>query len=169
MSKYYLIFGGIAGIVSASLEYFIYGGYLGFDKMGGVLFGKILALIGCIVFAVVLIKKLNGGISFIRTSFSGLMIALVCSAVSGIGYSAMHYPDGSFFNEAKTYAYEVWETRNAENPEEMARKEDFKEHLNNKFSLKYHTMLELGMYLAIGVVFTAFFAGFIADRKTLAG
>ncbi|MFT5724423.1 MAG: hypothetical protein ACI9JN_001542 [Bacteroidia bacterium] len=169
MSKYYLIFGGIAGVASAFLEYLLYGGYLGFDKMGGVLFGKILALIGCIVFAVVLIKKLTGSISFLRTSFSGLMIALVCSAFSGIGYSYMHYPDGSFFDEAKTYAFDVWEKSNADKPEEMARKDEAREQINSKFSLKYHTMLELGMFMVIGIVFTAFFAGFIADKKSLAG
>ncbi|MFT7590895.1 MAG: hypothetical protein ACI9UJ_000813 [bacterium] len=169
MSKYYLIFGGIAGIASATLEYLLYGGYLGFDKMGGVLFGKILALIGCIVFAVVLIKKLQGGISFIRTSFSGLMIAVVCSAFSGIGYSIMAYPDGSFFDEAKAYSFEAWKEGNKDKPEELARIDEAREQINSKFSLKYHTFLELGMYLVIGAVFTAFFAGFIADRESLTG
>lgn len=169
MSKYYLIFGGIAGIVSALLEFFIYSGRLGFDKMGGVLFGKILALIGCIVFAVILIKKLNGTISFIRTSFSGLMIAIVCSSVSGIGYAAMAYPDGSFFEKAETYAFEQWLENNKDKPEEMARIDEAREANHNKFSLKYHTFVEAGMYLIIGAVFTAFFAGFIADRNSLAG
>ena len=169
MSKYYLIFGGIAGTASALLEYFLYSGRLGFDKMAGVLFGKFLALVGCIVFAVILIKKLNGGISFLRTSFSGLMIALVCSAFSGIGYSFMHYPDGSFFDEAKEYTYNAWYEENKDKPEEIARMEEAKEQIDIKFSLKYHTMLELGMYLVIGVVFTAFLAGFVADKKTLAG
>lgn len=137
--------------------------------MGGVLFGKILALIGCIVFAVILIKKLNGGISFIRTSFSGLMIAIVCSSVSGIGYAIMAHPDGSFFKEAEQYAFNVWLENNKDKPEELARINEAREATHNKFSLKYHTFVETGMYLVIGAVFTAFFAGFIADRKSLAG
>lgn len=169
MSKYYLIFGGIAGIVSTVLEYLLFSGYFGFEKSSGVIFGKILALIGCIVFAVVLIKKLNGTISFIRTSFSGLMIALVCSSVSGIGYSFMHYPDGAFFNEAKTYYIEGWKEANKDKPEELARTEEAIIEINNKFSVKHHTIFDLGMYLVIGAVFTAFFAGFIADRNSLAG
>ena len=169
MSKYYLIFGGIAGIASAILEYLLFSGSLGFDKSFGVVFGKILALVGCVVFAVVLIKKLHGGISFIRTSFSGLMIAIVCSAVSGIGYSVMSYPDGSFFDEAKAYYFEGWKEANKDNPEELARTDDAFEEINIKFSLKHHTIFDLGMYLVIGAVFTAFLAGFVADRKSLAG
>ncbi len=169
MSKYYLIFGGIAGICSAVLEYLLFSGKLGFDKMGGVLFGKILALVICIVFAVVLIKKLNGGISFMRTSFSGLMIALVCSAVSGINYSYMNYPDGSFFEDAKAYSLEKWEEANKDNPEDMAKLEEQKQQIDQSFSLKFHTILDLGTFLTIGLVFTAFFAGVIADRKSLAG
>lgn len=169
MSKYYLIFGGIAGSLSAVLEYMIYSGLVGFDRMGGVLFGKILALLGCIIFAVVLIRKMYGSVSFLRVSFSGLMIALVCSAFSGIGYSMMHYPDGSFFNDAKEYTYNHWLETNKDNPEEMARKAEARQEIDNQFSLKYHSLLDTGMYLAIGLVFTAFFAGFIADRKSLAG
>ena len=169
MSKYYLIFGGIAGLASATLEYLLFSGALGFDKSFGVVFGKILALIGCIVFAVILIRKLQGRISFVRTSFSGLMIAIVCSAVSGIGYSIMQYPDGSFFNEAKTYYFEGWKEANKDNPEELARTEEAREQINAEVTIKHHTIFDLGMYLVIGAVFTAFFAGFIADRNSLAG
>lgn len=170
MSKYYLIFGGIAGITSATLEYLLYNGTFGYDKIGGVLFGKILALLGCIVFAVILIKKLHGGISFLRTSFSGLMIAIVCSAFSGIGYSMMyHAKDGTFFDDVKDYRLELWKEQNKDNPEELAQIEDMKIQIEQAFSLKYHTYLELAGFLAIGTVFTAFFAGIIADRKSLAG
>ncbi len=169
MSKYYLIFGGIAGAISALLEYFLYKGVFGFDSMAGVIYGKILALVVCIVFGVVLIKKLNGGISFLRTSFSGLMIAIVCSTFSGIGYSMMHYPDGSFFNEAKEYAYDEWIKTNKDNPEEMAKISEVKSAIESRFTVMYHSALEFGLYLVVGVVFTAFFAGFIADRNSLAG
>ncbi|MBO6516695.1 MAG: DUF4199 domain-containing protein [Bacteroidia bacterium] len=169
MSKYYLIFGGIAGISSAILEYLLFSGKLGFDKMGGVLFGKVLGLIICIVFAVILIKKLNNGISFMRTSFSGLMIALICSAVSGIGYSYMYYPDGAFFNDAKEYTFEYWKEANKDDPKELARAEEQREDIERTYSLRYHTILDLGTFMTIGLVFTAFLAGIVGDRRSLAG
>lgn len=169
MTKYYLIFGSIAGTISAFLEYMLFSGKLGYDRMGGVLFGKILALIGCIVFGVILIKKLNGRISFMRTSFSGLMIAIVCTIFSTIGYSIMAYPDGKFFDEAKEYTYEYWLEENKDKPEELAKEAEAREQIESKFSVQYHTVLELLMFSIFGIVFTAFFAGVIADRKTLAG
>ena len=169
MSKYYLIFGGIAGLLSATLEYLLFSGVLGFEKVAGVLFGKILAMLGCIVFAVILIKKVKGSISFMRTSFSGLMIALVCASVSGIGYSYMAYPDGSFFDDAKAYTLEQWKENNKDKPEELAKIEEVKEQIHANYSVKHHTMLELGMFLVIGVVATTFLAGIVADRKSLAG
>jgi len=81
----------------------------------------------------------------------------------------MHYPDGAFFNEAKTYYIEGWKEANKDKPEELASTEEAIIEINNKFSVEHHTIFDLGMYLVIGAVFTAFFAGFIADRNSLAG
>jgi hypothetical protein len=104
-----------------------------------------------------------------RTSFSGLMIALVCASVSGIGYSYMAYPDGSFFEDAIQYTIKHWEDENADKPEELARKIEVEQQIRANYSVKHHTMLELGMFLVIGVVATTFLAGIVADRKSLEG
>ena len=169
MVKYYWIFGSIAGITSAALEYLIYGGFVGYEMSGGVLLGKFLSLLLCIIFAAVLIKKLQGRISFLRTTFTGLMIALICSAVSGIGFSYMHYPDGHFFDDAKAYHLQTWKDHFADQPEELAKIEDVKAQIDEKFTMKNHTFFELTGFVVAGLFFAALLSAFIADRSSLRG
>jgi uncharacterized membrane protein YraQ (UPF0718 family) len=169
MVKYYWIFGSIAGVSSAVLEYLIFSGILGFEKSFGVLLGKYLALLICIVFCVVLIKKLQGQISFLRTTFSGLMIALICSAVSGVGYSYMHYPDGHFFDDAKAYHLEEWKKHYADQPQELVKIEEVQAKLDEKFTMKNHTFFDLTGYVVAGLFFAALISAFVADRSSLQG
>jgi len=169
MVKYYWIFGSIAGLTSALLEYLIFSGTMGFDKSMGVLLGKYLALLVCILFAILLIKKLRGRISFLRTTFSGLMIALICSAFSGIGYSFMHYPDGKFFDAAKEYNLQQWKNHYADQPDELVKIEEVKEDIEHKFKMKTHTFFDLTGYVIAGLLFATLISAFVADRLSLKG
>lgn len=167
MVKYYWIFGAIAGLVSSLLEYFLFSGMLGFERSSFVLLGKFLSLLVCIIFCVLLIKKLKGRISFLRTSFTGLMIALICSATSAIGYSTMHYPDGKFFEPAKDYHLATWKEHFADDPKELMKVDEVKQDIESKFSMKTHTFFDLTGYVVAGLLFSALLAAFVADRSSL--
>ncbi|MBI1305354.1 MAG: DUF4199 family protein [Bacteroidetes bacterium] len=169
MVKYYWIFGGIAGLSSVALEYLLFSGYLGYEHTYGVVLGKFLSMLVCLVFCVILIKKLKGRISFLRTSFTGLMLALICSAISGIGYSWMYAPNGEFFQPTKDHVLEGWKKENANKPDELMKIDEVKTKINERFSLKNHTYFDLAGYLVCGLFFSALLAAFVADRSSLTG
>lgn len=179
MSKYYWIFGGAAGLFSVVMEYLLFSGRLGFDKSSGVIFSKLGALLICIIFGTILIKKMSGTISFIRTTIGGVTMALICSTVAITGYTAMHYPDGSFFNEAKIYSLEKWEEHTLKTQAEEAQEvseEEFQKmkdarstEIDREFGLQMYVGFTLVGYLLFSLLVSAFTAAFVADRQSLGG
>jgi hypothetical protein len=168
MSKYYWIFGAIAGVFSVTMEYLLFSGYLGFDKSPGVLMAKLGALLICIVFASILIKKMNGGISLIRTTFGGLLMALICSTISITGYTVMTYATPNFFDGAKAYNMEQWEQNNADKPEVLAKRTEKLAEVDKSYGLQIYAAFTLVGYLLSGLMVSIFTAAFISNKSSLA-
>lgn len=160
---------GIAGLSSILLEYLLFGGHIGFESTGGVLLGKYAALLVCVVFAIILIRKLNNGISLMRCMFSGLMIGLIASSVSTAGYTAMTYPDGAFIQEAKSYTIQTWKDRNANDPEELKKEAEVVQRIEDNYSVRTHAFFELTGYVVGALIFSLFTAVFVAKRSSLTG
>ncbi len=97
------LFGGIAGILSALLEYLFYSGQ-NFNSQSLYL-TKIIILLISVVFGIILVKKLQGGIISIgRTLLSGVLISLVKSAICIAVFAILYAPDGEFYREHVKHA-----------------------------------------------------------------
>ncbi len=165
MGKYYWIFGGIAGGFSVLSEFLLFSGKLGFHRSSGVLMSKLGMLLICIIFGAILIKKMNGSISMARTMLSGTLIALICAAISIGGYTSMSEVDKNFFDKAKTYNIQIWEEQNADNPEELAKKEDKVQQIEQSYSLQQYAGFTLVGYLVSGLIVSLFTAAFLANKS----
>lgn len=168
MAKYYWIFGGIAGTFSFVLEFLLFSGRLGFDKSPGVLLAKLAALMICIVFGNVLIKKLRGTISSARTILGGPLIALICSVISIGGYTYMSQAKPEFMEAAKEYTLGRWEQDNVDNPEVLEKKVEKIEEIENSYGLQSYVAFTLIGYLVSGLLVSIFTAAFIARKNFLA-
>ncbi|MCB9245890.1 MAG: DUF4199 domain-containing protein [Flavobacteriales bacterium] len=168
MSKFYWIFGGIAGIFSFILEYLLFSGRMGFDKSPSVLLAKLAALLLCIVFAAVLIRKLKGSISVARTILSGFIIALICSVISISGYTYMSYARQDFFAEAKTYSMDRWVEEHPEEATDEAKRKVKAEEIERSYSIQTYTAFTLIGYLVSGLLVSVFTAAFISNKSSLA-
>lgn len=169
MSKFYWIFGGIAGLFSFILEYLLFSGKLGFDKSPGVLLAKLAALLLCIVFAAVLIRKLRGSISAARTVLSGFIIALICSAISITGYTYMSYAKQDFFTAAKTYSMQRWMEDHPEDAQDNSKREVKSDEIERSYSIQTYSAFTLIGYLVSGLLVSVFTAAFISNKSSLAG
>jgi len=168
MARYYWIFGGVAGLFSFVLEFLLFSGRLGFDKSPGVLLAKLGALMICIVFGSVLVKKLRGSISSARTILGGAMIALICSAISIGGYTYMSQAKPEFLDAAKAYSMERWEQDNADKPEVLEKRTEKLEEVDSSYSLRSYVAFTLIGYLVSGLLVSIFTAAFIARKNFLA-
>jgi hypothetical protein len=168
-TKYYFIFGIAAGLVSVVLEYLLFSGYLGYDKSFGVILGKFCGLLISMIFAIIVIKKMNGRISFLRTTFTGMILALICSSVSAIGFLYMQNSNPAFFEEAKIYHLQEWKDHYADQPDELKKEAEISSQIDQKFTLKFHTIFDLGGFMVFGVLFSTLLAAFFADRTSLSG
>ncbi|MFY0643395.1 MAG: DUF4199 domain-containing protein [Bacteroidia bacterium] len=96
MQKTIWLFGGIAGVLSALLEYLFYSGQ-NFNSQSLYL-SKIILLAICVIFGLILIKKLLGGIISIgRTILSGIMISVVKSIIAIAVFLVLYAPSGEFY------------------------------------------------------------------------
>lgn len=103
MQKTIWLFGGIAGVLSAVLEYVFYSGQ-NFNTQSLYLL-KIAILAICVVFALILLRKLKGGIISIgRTILSGVLISVVKSVISIVVFLFLFYPKGEFYEKHKEQA-----------------------------------------------------------------
>ena len=96
MQRAIWLFGGVAGVLSATLEYLFYSG----DNFNSqtLYLSKIILLAICVIFCIILVKKLKGGIISIgRTILSGLMVAVVKGIVCIAAFIVLYAPDGEFY------------------------------------------------------------------------
>lgn len=91
------LFGGIAGVSSAFLEYLFYSG--GDSASPTTLYiSKIAIGAICVIFGLILAKKLSGGIISIgSTILTGLSIEFVKGLILFASFALLSYPDGSFY------------------------------------------------------------------------
>lgn len=96
MQKSIWVFGVIAGIICALLEYLF---ILSSDAHSGInSLAKILVLAICVIAGLILTRKLLGGvISIARTLLTGVLIALVRAAVMIAVFTYFYYPNGDFY------------------------------------------------------------------------
>ncbi|MDB4160881.1 DUF4199 domain-containing protein [Bacteroidia bacterium] len=168
MQKSIWIFGTIAGILCAVLEYLFFGGEGGNANV--MFLAKIAILLICIVAGLILIRKLMGGvISIARTIMSGVLISLVRALVMVMAFGFLYYPNGSFY-KAKTQ--EAWEQaekkvavdekiRPADKPMEL---EVIKEQIAALYRPHGYTMITIGGSLISGLIIAILMAAFIGTN-----
>jgi hypothetical protein len=162
MNKYIWLFGGISGVLASLSEYLIFSGNLAYDGFRGVWLFKMLVLIFSIVFAVIALKKINGGISLARTMFVSVLISLVRSAVLIGGFLIMFYPKGEFYQPVKEYSYTMAKKEHQE--DKKFNFEKTKAEIDEQFSLAgYPKYAILGSLLTAAVV--GVFLGLIVAGK----
>ncbi len=166
MNKYIWIFGGISGLLASVSEYLVYSGVLSFDDFGGVRLFKLLTLVICIVFAGILYKKMQGGVSLARVMFISVLVSLVRSAVLCGGFLLMYWPDGERFEPARKYAYEKSLEMMKEEDKTISGKQKKKAEIEAQFSLVGYPKFALagGFFVA---VFTGVFLGLIIAKRNI--
>ena len=168
MQKSIWIFGILAGIICALLE------YLFFKSTGAnantMYLAKLAVLLVCIVFGLILIKKLIGGtISIGRTIMSGVMIALVRAIVMIAAFSFFYYPSGEFYKEKLDISYEQAakkiaadeKVKPADKP--MALKET-KAQIVNQYQPTGYSLITIGMSIVTGLIISILMAAFIGTN-----
>ena len=105
MQKSSWIFGALAGILSATLEYLF---FKSSESNANTMFlSKILILTLCIVLGLILAKKLLGGtISIARTILTGGVISIVRAIVMIIAFMVLYFPNGEFYQSKVEIAFE---------------------------------------------------------------
>jgi hypothetical protein len=172
MTKYYLLFGFIAGGLGTLSDYLLFSGAIPFSNSGVVLITKLFILLLCIIFSSILIKKMQGSISFLRTTFGGLMVALLCTAINLAGYAYMAYPDYSFFENVMEYSQAVRKEQYEELPDTLPDKKkiedmDFEEETRAFFRVENMAKFLILGYVAAGLIISVLLSAFISDPKTL--
>ncbi len=110
MQKSIWIFRTLAGALSAFLEY-LYFSSSNFSPMT-LFIAKMAVLIICVVFGLVLIRKLLGGsISVARTLLSGSLISLTRAIVMIGVFLFLYYPSGEFYQPKIQEALQIAENK----------------------------------------------------------
>lgn len=168
MQKPIWLFGGIAGVLCALLEYLFYSGQ-NFDSKSMYLV-KIAILLICIIFGLILIRKLLGGtISIGRTILSGVLIATVKSVVTIIAFLALYAPHGEFYenhlSKAKKEAVEIISQDKEVAQQDKAAKIKEAEHfISGQFQPLGYSISTLIEGWVTGFVISVLMAAFIATN-----
>ena len=168
MQKSIWIFGAIAGVICAVLEYLFFGGSGG---SANVMFAaKISVLLICVAAGLILIKKLNGGIiSIARTIMSGILISLVRAIVMIVAFGFLYYPNGEFY---KPKTQEGWiqaekkiaadnDIKPADKPMEL---DAVKEQIASLYKPKGYSLITIGGSLVSGLIISILMAAFIGKN-----
>jgi len=168
MQKSVWIFGIVAGLICAFLEYVF---YMGTTGSANVMFATKTAVLSiCIIAGLILIKKLSGGvISIARTILSGSLIALVRALVMVIAFGFLYVPNGDFYEHRKQEAWSQAEkameaddkTKPADKPMEL---EIIKEQIGALYEPKGYSMITVGGSLVTGLVLSILVAAFIGTN-----
>ena len=168
MQKSIWVFGIIAGILCAVLEYLFFGGEGGNANV--MFLAKIAVLVICAAAGLILIRKLMGGvISIARTVMSGVLISLVRALVMVIAFGFLYYPSGAFY-QAKTQ--EAWnqaenkvasddKIKPADKPMELA---VIREQIAALYQPTGYAMITIGGSLVSGLIVAILMAAFIGTN-----
>ncbi|MBR9859683.1 DUF4199 domain-containing protein [bacterium] len=171
MQKPIWIFGGLAGILSALVEFLFYNSPptdMAQSQSQVMYLIKIAIMVVCLIFGLILIKKLQGGvISIGRTIFSGVMISIIRASIMVIAFLVLYNPIGEFYEPHKTQALEQAEItiqKNDEIEEKEAAIKDAKETIDGLFKPGGYTLAAYGSSLATGIILSVLMAAFIAKN-----
>jgi hypothetical protein len=165
------IFGGLAGVLCALLEFLFYSrepSSFQQSQFQVLYLIKIGILLICIIFGLVLIRKLRGGIISIgRTLMSGILISLVRSVIMIVAFLILYAPDGKFYEDHKDYALSLMEKKINEDKEIPAEEKleniaDAKATIINNFVPQGYSLYTLGASLITGLIFSVLMAAFIS-------
>lgn len=168
MQRTIWLFGGIAGVLSAALEYIFYSGQ-NFNSQSLYLI-KIAILAICVIFGLILLRKLKGGvISIGRTILSGLLISVVKSVIAIAVFLVLYAPSGEFFSEhlekAKVEAVKIIndnaELEEEEKPEKI---EEAHSYIEGQFKPLGYSISTLIEGLVTSFVISVLMAAFIATN-----
>lgn len=168
MQKAIWVFGSIAGVLSALLEY-LYFKSDNFHHMSMTL-SKMAVLIVSVVLGLVLVKKLLGGIiSIARTILSGVLIALIRAAVMIAAFVFLYYPSGEFYAPKLQEGYEMAAAKvQADESVLPADKEteieELKEQIGFQFKPLGYSGLAIASSLITGLIVSVLVAAFIAKN-----
>jgi hypothetical protein len=168
MQKAIWVFGSIAGILSALLEY-LYFKSDSFNHMTMTL-SKMAVLIVSVVFGLILVKKLLGGVvSIARTLLSGVLISLIRAAVMIAAFVFLYYPNGEFYAPKLQASYEMAAAKvEADESVKPADKETeletIKEQITFQFKPLGYSGLALASSLITGLIVSVLVAAFIAKN-----
>jgi hypothetical protein len=179
MHRYYLIFGLFSGLSSLILQFLYYNGNFPLEK-GGIVNILILVLLAiCVIFSAVAYKKEQKRVSFMRVIFGGFLVALIATIPSVIWYNTTYLINEDFFTPVKEYQLEnkmrMIEEHDKVNQNQdklsspMTKKEkaEMLEKIEIGAKPGWFTIMYLIMNLVIGIVVSAFTAGFIASKSDM--
>ena len=168
MQKSSWIFGALAGILSATLEYLF---FKSSESNANTMFlSKILILTLCIVLGLILAKKLLGGtISIARTILTGGVISIVRAIVMIIAFMVLYFPNGEFYQSKVEIAFEQAAKKVQQDDEiKPADKAMELKEIKNQISAQYkpagYAMMSIGSSLVTGLIVSILMAAFIANN-----
>tara|TARA_Y100000385_G_scaffold280971_1_gene332945 strand:+ start:5195 stop:5716 length:522 start_codon:yes stop_codon:yes gene_type:complete len=168
MQKSSWIFGALAGILSATLEYLF---FKSSESNANTMFlSKILILTLCIVLGLILAKKLLGGtISIARTILTGGVISIVRAIVMIIAFMVLYFPNGEFYQSKVEIAFEQAAKKVQQDDEiKPADKAMELKEIKNQIAAQYkpagYAMMSIGSSLVTGLIVSILMAAFIANN-----
>lgn len=168
MQKSIWIFGLLAGVLSALLEY-LYFSSATFNHTT-MLLAKLMVLIICVVAGLILAKKLSGGvISIARTILSGVLISVIRAAVLIFAFVAHYYPNGDFYQPKLKQAYEQAEKKvSADDEIKAADKETELDIIKSQIEMQFKPLgysgLAVGSSIITGLIVSILLAAFISKN-----
>ena len=177
MQKPIWIFGGLAGVIAALVEYLFYSqdpNTFDATQSQGMMAIKMVSLIICIIFGLILLRKLNGGvISIGRTILSGVLMSVVRSVILIIAFTATWYPDGTFYDGHKAIAKEKTAEIIASNDdfteeEKQEKIEEAEITLDKQYTPQGYSVVAFLGSLVTGLVISVLMAAFIAKNMMYA-
>ncbi|MEJ6661641.1 MAG: DUF4199 domain-containing protein [Bacteroidia bacterium] len=168
MQKSIWIFGIIAGIICAVLEYLF---FKAVGSSANVMFvSKIAVFTVCLIFGLILAKKLLGGIiSIARTILSGLLISLIRAGVMIIVFLYLYSPSGEFYQPRAEEAFVVAAAKvDADELIKPADKEMELDIIKGQIARQYepigYSLVTIGGSLVTGLVLSILMAAFIGKN-----
>jgi tetrahydromethanopterin S-methyltransferase subunit F len=165
MQKSIWIFGIIAGIICAVLEYLF---FKAVGSSANVMFvSKIAVFTVCLIFGLILAKKLQGGI--ISTILSGLLISLIRAGVMIIVFLYLYSPSGEFYQPRADEAFVVAAAKvDADELIKPADKEMELDIIKGQIARQYepvgYSLVTIGGSLVTGLVLSILMAAFIGKN-----
>ncbi len=168
MQKSIWIFGGIAGVLCAVLEYLFFNSSEG---SANVMYAtKLVVLVVCLSFGLVWIRRqLGGTVSIARTLLSGIMISLVRAIVMIASFTFFYYPTGDFYKPKLEESYVQAEKKiSSDDKIKSADKEmvleETKKQIANQYTPQGYMLITVGMSLVTGFIFSVLMAAFISTN-----